>query len=162
MVYAFFLNKEIIKHSLFASIWKNIAQNLSSSTNRKRKREKNLNLTELLNPTNNLIKVVQNKIQWYHQMPWNQGMQSVNKWLGFLNKLGGGRIEKEKTNNRLKEIPITQCMHLLRIRFKNGILYYDRDFSGGPVVKNLPMPGTQVQSLVWEDFTCLSNYACVP
>ena len=76
--------------------------------------------------------------------------------------MGGGRIEKEKTNNRLKEIPITQCMHLLRIRFKNGILYYDRDFSGGPVVKNLPMPGTQVQSLVWEDFTCLSNYACVP
>ena len=67
----------------------------------------------------------------------------------------------EKTNNRLKEIPITQCMHLLRIRFKNTILkYYDRDVSGSPVVKNLSIQGTQVQSLAWEDFTCLCLTVC--
>ena len=31
------------------------------------------------------------------------------------------------------------------------------DFSGGPVVKNPPMQGKQVQSLLQEDSTCLAT-----
>ena len=31
------------------------------------------------------------------------------------------------------------------------------DFPGGTVDKNLSMQGTPVQSLVWEDSTCLYN-----
>lgn len=92
-----------------------------------KQREKNLNLTEPKSKLTNLIKVYKIKLM----IPPNamKSGDAIRKQVtsSLTNKLGEGIEEKEKTKNRLKEIPITQCMHLLRIRFKTEY-YIDRDF----------------------------------
>ena len=47
-------------------------------------------------------------------------------------------------------------LHLFRssLVYFNKVIYFSRDFPGGAVVKNcLPMQGTRVRALVWEDPT---------